>query len=620
VKIISISSKYMSQSQKKKEKTMESNKITTDMINNHMTKANANDRRKKDVQSALVLQGGGALAAYEVGVYATLYFWRKKEIEKKNGRNINDDHIFDIISGTSGGAINGWILINHVLTRINQGYSITESWKGSLKKLLDFWDYTSSSPDFTKWGPYSLALEIENILGFPPYTIWKWPSEEKAWISRWDKEHQRAIGSSGTGGTKGPTATGEAARRYYSAKEYLYSGADNVFSRLPREQDNRFFDNLFPPSNTWYRYSNQPLRASIDKFSSLKSIATTFSYDGNNRKRSVSDGQEINEIAGPRLLVVAVDVEKGQDITFDSYEKNDGARKSDYHEYDEQISEDKSSPPFTFTYNKGLTLDHVMASASVPVHYDYALVPTDSSKPSKDSKAFWDGGILSNTPLRELIQAHEDYWTKVRNSGIPDLEVYIANIWPSKWKEVPLDHDAVRDRRFDLTYKDKTLQEEKIAYLIHDYIELASKLKDLARERGATEKDIDNYLKEHLETKSKHRNGENRTPQELLQNKVEITKVIRIERRYDSDDISYKWCDYSCDTISNMIEHGMVEALENILQREKNDNSDFNIPDELAKFIDLVDREKESEGLTQKQSKILRRSAAELLIGAAKKL
>lgn len=609
----------MSQSQKKKEKTTESNKVTTDITNNkRLTKDNANDRRNKDVQSALVLQGGGALAAYEVGVYAALYFWRKKEIEKKNGRNKNDYHIFDIVSGTSGGAINGWILINHVLTRMNQGHSITESWKGSLKKLLDFWDYTSSSPDFTKWGPFSIALEVENIPGFPPYTILKWPTDEKAWISRWDKEHQRAMVSSGTGGTKESTATGEAARRYYSAKEYLYSGADNVFSRLPSEHDNRFYDNLFPPSNTWHRYSNTPLRESIERFSNLKSIASTYSYDN---ARRIRQDEELIEIAGPRLLVVAVDVEKGQDITFDSYEKNDGGRKTDYQGYDDNlINEDKSSPALSLTYNRGITLDHVMASASVPVNYNYALVPIDSSKPSKGNKAFWDGGILSNTPLRELIQAHEDFWTKVKNTGIPDLEVYIANIWPSKWKDVPLDHDAVRDRRFDLTYKDKTLQEEKIAYLIHDYIELSNKLIDLTRERGATEEEIDDYLEKYLEIKSKHRNGENRTHKELLQNKVEISKVMRIERHYDSDDISYKWCDYSCDTVSKMIEKGMAEALENIIQREKNDNHDFNILGELAKFIDLVDREKESEGLTQKQSKILRRSAADLLKGAAKNL
>lgn len=156
-----------------------------------------------------------------------------------------------------------------------------------------------------------------------------------------------------------------------------------------------------------------------------------------------------------------------------------------------------------------------------------------------------------------------------------------------------------------MTYKDKTLQEEKIAYLIHDYIELSKKLMDLAKERGSTETEIDNYLKNHLKTKSKHRDGTNRIHQELLQNNVEVTKVIRIERHYDPDDISYKWCDYSCDTVSHMIEHGMAEALENIIEREnKEDPLHFNISDELDKFINLVDRErKRLKGLHKNKQK-----------------
>jgi predicted acylesterase/phospholipase RssA len=128
----------MNQPQKKEQRTIESKKKIRDMIHKPLTKDDTNNKRNSDLQRALVLQGGGALAAYEVGVYGMLYFWRKKEIEKKNGRN--DDHIFDIISGTSGGAINGWIVINHVLDKINQGYGVTDSWKGSFKKLLDFWD------------------------------------------------------------------------------------------------------------------------------------------------------------------------------------------------------------------------------------------------------------------------------------------------------------------------------------------------------------------------------------------------------------------------------------------------------------------------------------------------
>ena len=34
---------------------------------------------KKDTQRALVLQGGGALGAYEAGVFKALYDWIKKD-------------------------------------------------------------------------------------------------------------------------------------------------------------------------------------------------------------------------------------------------------------------------------------------------------------------------------------------------------------------------------------------------------------------------------------------------------------------------------------------------------------------------------------------------------------
>ena len=54
----------------------------------------------------------------------------------------------------------------------------------------------------------------------------------------------------------------------------------------------------------------------------------------------------------------------------------------------------------------------------------------------KNYSRFWDGGVLSNTPLRELIQSHQDYWKLVENiadskMSIPDLEVYIVDVWPS---------------------------------------------------------------------------------------------------------------------------------------------------------------------------------------------
>ena len=62
-------------------------------------------------QRALVFQGGGSLGAYEAGVFHVLYHWIKKDLRKDN------ENIFDIIAGTSIGAINASIILSHILER-----------------------------------------------------------------------------------------------------------------------------------------------------------------------------------------------------------------------------------------------------------------------------------------------------------------------------------------------------------------------------------------------------------------------------------------------------------------------------------------------------------------------
>ncbi|MDQ3835986.1 MAG: patatin-like phospholipase family protein [Thermoproteota archaeon] len=54
-------------------------------------------------QRALVLQGGGALGAYESGTLTMLCQYLSHEDERHNEK---DGPLFDIISGTSMGAMN----------------------------------------------------------------------------------------------------------------------------------------------------------------------------------------------------------------------------------------------------------------------------------------------------------------------------------------------------------------------------------------------------------------------------------------------------------------------------------------------------------------------------------
>jgi NTE family protein len=524
-----------------------------------------------DLQTALVLQGGGALAAYEAGVYAALYFWIRNGLGSQENKNI-----FDVIAGTSAGAINGSIIISHVLTRRKQNVSISGSWKGSVRKLLEFWQHISSSPDVSKWGPFSIPPEVVSESSFPYYYRLVWPLSESIWVSRWDKAH--SIDNS--------TATGEAARRYFSAKEYLYSGAPNVFRPMPPILDNRFFDDWFEPTNKWHQYDNSSLRESIERYASFPISST-------------SDGELEEEKRQPRLLMVSVDVESGAILTFDSYKKRRGdERKSKYEDYATTKADGgEGREEVEIIYRDGIMPEHVMASSSVPIHYRYAEVPEDYGNPLKGSRKFWDGGLLSNTPLRELIQAHEDYWREENET--PDMEVYIVNIWPNE-KGIPQDHDAVVNRRNDFTYQDKTPHEEKIAYLLRDYIDLATRLKEKLEQSQINADDI---LDDPAS--SKHRNGSPRKYGELIEKKVRIREVTRIQRKRDPDEVSYKWCDYSEGTIFRLIQNGFKDTLEKVIATKQ--GSLKGVLSEIEK--ERIDPElDERERLTEKQANLMRQA------------
>ncbi len=59
-----------------------------------------------------------------------------------------------------------------------------------------------------------------------------------------------------------------------------------------------------------------------------------------------------------------------------------------------------------------------MASGTIPEFYDFREI---------GGRQFCDGGLISNTPFRELLQAHQEYWLKVikdkENEKIPNLEM-----------------------------------------------------------------------------------------------------------------------------------------------------------------------------------------------------
>jgi len=564
-----------------------------------------NDKsRKKNskIQRALVLQGGGSLGAYEAGVVNVLYHWIKKDLKDKDNENI-----FDIIAGTSIGAINAAILVSHS----KESKSLNEP----PKQLLKFWKYLSSNNSVNELLTQYGTLYWDGVRMLFPF--FKLPSSE-------------------------------------SIRRYLYTGVSNsigqthvfmpkFFSPIPTRMYNKFYD-FFPLSSWWYQYDKEPLKRSIKEFAKFP-ISTN--KDNINKNDS--------SILEPRLLLVSVDIDEGATVTFDSYpyigkecqicklakldnlskyhnnvsnnENNDNKFKN-YQELLDHVdkkhrqnysyrSMKKGSDIYWSVYDSnskyifynGIEPEHVIASASIPKNYNFEII---------DGHKFWDGGILSNTPLRELISHHITWWSdkleleygfdKMNlsfenwnefkdNIKIPDLELYIVNLHPTKegseengeYNIGADDYDMIKDRENDIRFHDKTEYDQKVATLVTDYITCIDKLGNLAIE-AIGESSNSAYLigkfNELLKEKglSAKRTGERRTYDDLIKNRFNLEVKFKIERRDDIDTISNKIFDFSSATISHLINEGIDDAL-NYLVKNYKENSNEDVHEQLVKFI-----------------------------------
>ena len=406
-----------------------------------------------------------------------------------------------------------------------------KTWEGSGERLVEFWEYLSTQPS------------VEKL----PYFTHYWDS--------WRRLNKRI-------------ASGESARRYFSTKEFILKGVPNVFVPKTPLLDNRFFD----PLNTWYIYDNRPLKESLEKFARFP-ISTSFENDE------------------PRLLLVAVDVQEATPVVFDSYEKEDGTRKSEYGRYGRMKSDGSAKNPesnegfeHVIRYEDGIKADFVLASCSVPVNYDYTRLNVenrtlamegqgdnkdigDNNRPSSSNgsnslRFFWDGGLLANTPLRQTIVAHRHYWHRVRKlDNIPRLKFGIINLHPAKQDYLPSDYDGVIDRKNDIIYHDRTEFDEFVAVLVSDYAILAKSLIKLVEDNGASKEALQKILNEKTKVVFLATGKQGRYD-DLVKGRVDVDLVERLERKNDSHTISNKTFDFSKITIQQLIQDGYQETKE----------------------------------------------------------
>ena len=576
----------------------------------------------KMVQRALVLQGGGALGAYEVGVFKALC---ENIIEKtKDKRTIekNDNRLlFDIVAGTSIGAVNAAIIVGKVLEYYNNPNDIDnkekskspmpvnqiEVWTNAIKDLEKFWDDISNplltiptwmrdNPSFQSWwksvNEFSnslltcwwdylkntriiwnenytlLSREIQNIGNIKEVPSWldnnwpyipifreEWPYIQwVGWKENWKEEWPYIQGYFYWPENYGPPATAEAARRNYSYTNSIALGVPQVLLPAIQQPDMAFFG---PP---FTRFDNTPLARTIKKY---------WDYEKFPIKTSFKDLQ-------PRLLLVSVDMlDATSAVAFDSYVKENGKCRTEYG--DEEFK-------YAIEYPDGITMEHVMASMSTHLKHKYpemkVLKNNDDgeneeleNRGGEQTRLFWDGAYLSNTPLKELIHEHGYYWNKIIRENVklengqeetivPDLEIYIINLYPTVENEIPMTADAIQDREIDIKFHDRTKNDIRFAQITSDYLELIEQITNLglkhAEDDDDFKKDYDALLSKL--TKSRKRTGISRTYKDLLEGRADITRVIYVDRQDDNSTIFGKAFEFSPKTVNQLQKAGYEDA------------------------------------------------------------
>ena len=178
---------------------------------------------------------------------------------------------------------------------------------------------------------------------------------------------------------------------------------------------------------------------------------------------------------------------------------------------------------------------------------------------------------MAKTPLMPFVLLHRKFWYRVKGikDNVPRLVIGIVNLHPTAQPEIPGDYDGALNRKSDISFSDRSRQEESILMLISDYVRLIRSLINLAQEGGIKEERINDLLDQP--TRLRGLLYQPKKIRETIEGRFEIDEVIRIERRNDPHTISDKIFDFSRGTIKSLLQNGYDDAkseLENRLRAE----------------------------------------------------
>jgi NTE family protein len=278
---------------------------------------------------------------------------------------------------------------------------------------------------------------------------------------------------------------------------------NKISNRNKREQSEHYYDFL-NPRNWTYFYDHSPLAKTLDKYIDYKKL------------NLAAAKEELPEVR--RLIITAVDVMTAKPLIFDNAKMEIKAK-------------------------------HILASSGYPI-YGFPWIELDNNVYA------WDGSLLSNTPVREVIYASP------RN----DKNIFIVENYPRKVQRLPSNMAEVESRAKDIIFSDKNMDNIKMSRLITRHIQLIESLYDIVQNK-VDPAEIDRHQLEKI--KSEYNTLINNYGAQIKS----VTRIVRSELESPS---MLQNADFSPKTIKELIAQGEAKTIEK-LSYCKSVNYDFNM-------------------------------------------
>jgi NTE family protein len=275
-------------------------------------------------------------------------------------------------------------------------------------------------------------------------------------------------------------------RSFYSSAIF---GNDKMFKPRWRQETALTDPEYFTPQKWTYLYDLAPLVKTLEKY---------IDYDK----------LKPNGNPNARLILTAVNILTADPLTFDSSKQQ-------------------------------ITPKHILATSAYPL-YNFRWIEVE------DGVYAWDGGLLSNTPLREVIDA----------SPVNDKRIFLVENYPKRVNTLPKSLPEVYHRARDIMFSDKTEYNVRMSKVITQYLRYIEELYQLIETRMDLQKVDPKQLKRIRKKYKKYKQERG----------AEIKDIVYVTRDEPFPHM-YENADFSPQTIKNSIKEGEMKTIQALNRR-----------------------------------------------------